>query len=325
MKKFFVASCGNEKRLYACTMDKHGAMKTKYSIANNAFPTYLIRNRSYLFASLKRDPNDITSSGGIGIYKINGFNLRFRKMICYDSKVSYTHLVFEKRKKWIAAANYHSGSMEIFSMKNNAIFSYQAENESHIHYVGYLKNKKILYCLDLGKSEIVLFKSINNTFRSICCYSFSPHYKPRHMAVSKDEKYFYILNETPTCILVYHFDDLEFKLVQDIPCVPMCNTDSSQGAAIHFSPNQDFLLTSLRGHNSISFFKRNGVSGELSFIENRSTLGLEPRDFSLYKDKYLIVGNQASNEVICFSVNYKTVTLNEINRIYVERPSCIIF
>jgi 6-phosphogluconolactonase len=80
-----------------------------------------------------------------------------------------------------------------------------------------------------------------------------------------------------------------------------------------------------RGHNSIVVFGFDGGNGKLTYIENVSTGGKWPRNFTLDPSgKILLVANQNTDNIVSFTVDTKTGKLKATGKeVQVPAPVCL--
>ncbi len=88
-----------------------------------------------------------------------------------------------------------------------------------------------------------------------------------------------------------------------------------------------FVYTANRGHDTITAFRVNQESGELSVIEIENARAAEPRNFNLDPSGgWLLVGGQYSHTLGAFGVDSETGEL-QYSRNIVHAPSaiCVLF
>jgi 6-phosphogluconolactonase len=92
-------------------------------------------------------------------------------------------------------------------------------------------------------------------------------------------------------------------------------------------PSGRFLYGSNRGHDSIVVFAIDPAKGTLTFVEDDSTQGKEPRNFALDPTGgYLFAANQNSNTVVVFRVDPKNGHLTPTGQKFdVPSPVCVTF
>jgi len=140
---------------------------------------------------------------------------------------------------------------------------------------------------------------------------------PRHLALHSNGTWLYSINEAAGgaaseagSIDFFTFNqnngDLLAQKTFAVP-LPTGYTGVKNGAEIEIAPSGKFLYVSMRldgaTQGSLVVFSID-ADGELTFVEQQSSRGLTPRQFSLSPDgKQLIVGNQMSATVELFSVD----------------------
>ena len=93
----------------------------------------------------------------------------------------------------------------------------------------------------------------------------------------------------------------------DVP-LPTDYTGAKNGAEIEILPSGNLLIVSMRldskADGSLVSYSINATTGALTLIEQQSSHGVTPRQFSLSKDgTLLVVGNQTSNTIAVFKVD----------------------
>ncbi|ETM34761.1 hypothetical protein L914_18212, partial [Phytophthora nicotianae] len=131
--------------------------------------------------------------------------------------------------------------------------------------------------------------------------------------------YLYVTDEISNTVGVYKINQqtslLESPAIQNITTLPANFTTTSTAADIHLSKNGKFVYVSNRGHNSIAIYAINEVDDTLAPLGWESTRGRTPRGFTIYED-WLIVANQASDDMYVFKVDEQTGLLTYTGNSY---------
>lgn len=251
----------------------------------------------------------------------------------------------DRKGKWVFAANYSSGNMVIFPVNDDGALGPVMMNQpyhgsgpdksrqltSHAHFVSIAENNKDLFVTDLGSDNINIEHfhektgHIFNTEHQ--AIAVEPGGGPRHLDIDAQSRFIYLLEELTGHISVYTYPGKEKpKLLQRIRSTPASYTGKEGSADIHLSPDGKFLYTSNRGEsNTIAIFSVDKKNGTLSLKGHQSTLGKTPRNFNFDPTgKFLLVGNQNSDEIVVFKRNNRTGMLTDTgNRIEIGKPVCI--
>ncbi len=151
---------------------------------------------------------------------------------------------------------------------------------------------------------------------------------PRHFTLSNKDKFAYSINEINSTVSVFEIlKNGDLKLIQNISSLPENFFEKNSAADIHLHPSGKFLYVSNRGHNSITSFKVDKVTGKLKHIEFAPTLGKTPRNFSISPDgKFLYAANQDSNSISIFNVDQKNGKLTStVEPLQIKTPVSIEF
>jgi 6-phosphogluconolactonase len=250
----------------------------------------------------------------------------------------------DKTGKWIAAANYTSGSLSVLPInKNGGVdsattviqhngYSVNSERQQgpHVHCTIFSKDNKYLFAADLGIDKLMIYsfdeKTGKLTETNPGFVMTEPGAGPRHFTFHPNNKYAYLIEELTGTISAYRYANGDFELLQNISALPPDYMGPIGSADIHTSPDGKFLYASNRGEsNTIAIFKINQKNGWLTFVGHQSTLGKTPRNFNFDPSgNFLLAANQNSDEITIFKVDKKTGLLSDTGkRIKVGNPVCI--
>lgn len=97
---------------------------------------------------------------------------------------------------------------------------------------------------------------------------------------------------------------------QTVSTIPEGFRGQNACAHVAVSPDGRFVYGSNRGHDSIAIYSVNEGSGNVTLTGMESTLGKEPRHFSLDPSgSWLIAANQRSDSIVAFRRDRKTGAL----------------
>jgi len=157
---------------------------------------------------------------------------------------------------------------------------------------------------------------------------------PRHLALHPNGMWLYSINETAGgttttsgTIDLFSVNQttgvLTSVMTFNVP-LPSGYTGAKNGSEIDIAPAGDLLFVSMRldsvADGSLVSFMINPTTGALTFIEQDDSHGITPRQFSLSKDRrLLVVGNQNSNTVAVFRADPATGSMTFIG----DRDVCL--
>lgn len=153
---------------------------------------------------------------------------------------------------------------------------------------------------------------------------------PRHVAITPDGRFAYVLNEIAASILACRYDPATGGLdpFQLVSSVPEDCTGPTDAAEIAVSRDGRFVYASNRGHDSIGVFAIEAATGRLTPVQWIASGGRTPRFFALDPaGRLLFAANEDSDCIgVLAAVDADTGRLSPTGRtIATESPVCILF
>ncbi len=246
-------------------------------------------------------------------------------------------------ERHIITANYGSGSLCVFGRNENGSVtdliqliqhhggSYNKTRQAapHVHQSVFTPDNQFVITNDLGTDYVNVYKYQPDAEKELLIAFDSllvkPGSGPRHLTFTKTGETAYLLQELDGTLSVINYNNGRLNLLQETTVIRQ--PDIVNGAAdIHLSSDEKFVYATNRGSvNNITCFKVL-KNKKLVFVQQISTLGVGPRNFSITKDgKYLLVGNQKSNEIVVFKRNTASGKLKATKiRIKIGAPVCLV-
>ena len=237
-------------------------------------------------------------------------------------------------------ANYSSGSVAVvrldgsgipLSVTDSILYEVMEPDVSHPHMIMHDPAGGYIYVTDLGLDRIIIYELDTNTGKlkqiengEVCLPDGSG---PRHFVFNKNGSVMYLINESGSTIMVFDVDESGgLQPVQTLPTTGADFAGRNFCADIHISNDGKFLYGSNRGENTIVVFKIM-EDGKLNFVDSISCGGDWPRNFVIDPSgKYLLVGNQRSDEISVFRIDDKTgIPEGPVNKISFKSPACLKF
>jgi 6-phosphogluconolactonase len=318
--------------------DSVGMIKT-----NN--PSYLAISPDEKFVYAVNEAADKGNGGKVSAFSFNKAN---GKLTFIDQQPSGgddpCYVSVDKTDKWVAIANYTSGSLSILPINKNGGLDAVAtsiqhkgkgvnkerQEGPHVHCTVFSKDNKYLFATDLGTDQVSIysFNPANGklTQTNPGFVSTDAGKGPRHLTFHPNNKFAYLIQELGGVVSAYQYSNGHLKLIQNISSLPADFKGEIGSADIHTSPDGKFLYASNRGSsNDIAIFKIDQQTGKLTSIGLQSTMGKTPRNFNFDPTgNFLLIGNQESDDIVIFKVNKTTGLLSDTGkRINVGKPVCI--
>jgi len=256
------------------------------------------------------------------------------------------HISVHPSNKFLMTAQYGGGSTAVFPIlsdrrvgERSQLFEHEGgsgvvasrQNKPHPHWTGYSPDGKFAFVPDLGLDQIVIYK-VNTAKGTLSTHGVAqsiPGGGPRHMRFSVDGKFIYLLNELELAVTTFAYNAKKGtteRLSTTRALSPQTKSqelfNSSSEILVH--PNGRFLYSGNRGNDSVTAYRANPETGELSVIEVEPIRGEWPRNINLdASGRWLLAAGQYSNSVSVFEVDQKTGKLAYQTRSVINVPGCI--
>jgi 6-phosphogluconolactonase len=327
--------------------DQSGKLKDLKMPVQSNNPSFLTisPNKKYLYAVSEVDIPEKNHSGGVSSFQIeqNGSLKLLNEVI--TNGANPCHVALSPDGKKMVVSNYSGGNLSCFDVLPDGSLSEmmqrmqhtgsgpfpERQTEAHAHSAKFDQTGKFLYSADLGTDEFIIYNSVAGdkpyTPASQPFVKLPPGSGPRHFDFSSDGNYIYLINELNSTITVLIRYGNIWKPIQTIKTLPKEFKGENWCADIHLSADGRFVYGSNRGHNSISVFKRDQVSGRLEIIQTASVEGSWPRNFALDPTgMFLLSANQKSNDITVFKIDQLTGMLRYTGiKVSNESPVCLQF
>lgn len=346
--KIYRAYVGNyttkteSKGIYQFTFDPAtGKMSALELAAETKDPSWVIVHPSgkYLYAA-----NEMDHGSTISAFSVDP---KSGKLTLLNTQPAQgegpCHLNFDRTGKFLLTANYSTGNAVVYPIladgklgEHTASVTNQGEHGPHknqkgphAHWIGKSKDNHFVYVADLGLDKVLVYKfdATKGTLAPAGGAVAKPAAGPRHVALSADEKFMYVLGELDSTVTVFAHEKDSFKSVQVVPMLPSGFSGRNDAAEIEMHPSGKFLYASNRGHDSFAVYSINQKEGTLTPVEIVPTGGKEPRHFAIDPTgKFLLAENQNTNNIIEFRIDQATGRLTPTGEtLSTPSPICLSF
>lgn len=332
---FYVGTYTSEKSegIYKFEMDSSGILTNTGLVAKTENPSYLAvsADNKYLLAVNENEAGTMES-----------FKIKEDTLISINrTSTAGIHPCFitTNVNNMILAANYSSGNVALSKLNEKGeilpLLDLQQHEGSdttdrqegpHAH-SAWFKNNEVI-SVDLGSNELWFSKIVNDKFKFAAqkTLKMAGGAGPRHLAFHPVQEWIYVMNELTGTVSQVVKSDSTYTISSTVSSLPENFNEHNQSADIHISSDGKFLYASNRGPNTLAIFSINQESGELTSDGFESTKGDWPRNFALTPDdKYLLVANERSDNIVVFERNIETGLLKFVSESKAFTPTCILF
>jgi 6-phosphogluconolactonase len=327
------------KGIYSFRFDSASGTLTGPSLAvESSNPSFLAihPNRRFLYAANENQ------NGSVSAFAIDSGGLRLTNTVP-SRGAGPCHIALDRTGRWLFAANYGSGSVAAFPIREDgglgeasafvqhagSSIDHQRQEGPHAHMVVPALDNRFLLVADLGLDEVLVygFDAANGKLMRTSAAKLPPGSGPRHLAFSPNGRLVFVLNELTAAVDMFRWDAKRGLLdpLGSMSTLPAGYSGARSGAEIAVHPSGKFLYASNRGDSSIAVFRIGG--GKLTLIGHVPTGGKTPRSFAIDPSgAFLLVANQDSNSIVTFRIDAGTGLLKPAGEpVWVPTPVSIVF
>ena len=332
---------GNKDGIKIYDVDmKNGIFKEKSSIqdSNSSYIT-ISHNEKHLYS--------ITDFG------VEAYDIQPDGMLTVSSAASINgmrgcYLSTDYEDKFLFVAGYHDGKITVLSINEDGSLGPIVDEvyhkgigtiadrnfRPHVTCVKMTRDNKYLLAADLGVDHVKVYEldHVTGKLRMVDIIHSEQYSGPRHLKISKDGQYVYIIHEAKCYVDVYKYTEKspgvpEFEKIQNVLTLNEYHAGDSAASGIDISDDYKYITCSNAGDNSVSMFEINQKTGKLDKVFCLPISGSYPKDATLFPDnRHLVSLNHESNTMTFFKVNVKDKTLvMNTKALNISLPNCIIF
>ena len=300
-------------------------------MADSTSPSFLAiaPNGKFLYAVNEADTFGGKPGGAVSAFSIDRATAKLTFLNQVASKgAAPCHIVIDPTGKAALVANYNGGNFSSFPILADgklgeaaSVMQDSGSGPNHARQEGPHAHEmviadKLVLGADLGTDHIQLFHldaaKATLTPAAPAFAATDPGFGPRHMAISADKKFIYVLSEMKSSVATMDYDAVKGpgKVLSTVSALPAGFKGDTTAAEIMLDSKGKTLYTSNRGHDSIAVFSVDAKTGSLKLTANVKTGGRTPRHFTLDPTgHYLLAANQDSNDITIFKVDQNTGAL----------------
>jgi 6-phosphogluconolactonase len=306
---------GKGEGIYTCALDTTTGKLELIRTLPVTNPSYLVleKNRNYAFA-VEESGKDLNPH--VHTFKINDGGLEPLSQRPIPGEYA-CHLGVDTEDKFLAVANYGTGNVVLYGLKDGQLtgqldevqhegksVNEQRQEGPHAHAAVFSPDNNFLFAVDLGLDEVKSYKFDTGKLELHSTFKTKAGAGPRHLEFHPNNKHAFIVNELDATVTVVRYEAGVLIEVQTVSSLPDDYTGEKWAAAVHVSPNGKNVYASNRIHNSIAVFAFDENAEKLESIQHMSSGGNIPRDFSLDPTgKFLITAHQNSDDLFSFFVD----------------------
>ncbi|MCF7674097.1 MAG: beta-propeller fold lactonase family protein [Akkermansiaceae bacterium] len=252
------------------------------------------------------------------------------------------HLAVDPTGMTVAVANYGDGRISTLRLDENGVPGAPVsvitntgsgpetsrQEGPHAHGVYFDRAGTRLYVPDLGLDRVWIYPFDPATSKlgaPLPSLVTAPGAGPRHLALSADEEFAFVVNELDNTVLVAKRENGGFTGGVAVSTLPEGFSGKNTTAEVELSPDGRFLYASNRGHDSIAVCRR--VGGTVSLVQNAPCGGRTPRHFKISPcGRWLLCAHQDSHTISVLPRDPGSGRLGvPVSTVPSPNPICLLF
>jgi 6-phosphogluconolactonase len=335
---------GKSKGMYVYTFNSEtGELTYKAESTPIKNPSFLTvsNDRKYVYAV-----SEVDGKGSVNAFRYDPTSGKLEFMNSAPAGGnSPCYVSVDKKNKFAFVGNYGGGSLAAAPINPDGSLSEKVQfiqhqgssvksnqEKPHVHATLLSKDDKYLFVPDLGTDKINIYQVDVAKAQPLSpaaqpFVSIPPGGGPRHFTFHPNGKWAYLIQEMTGVVTAFEYSNGKLTAKESLTLVSSGSTGRIDAADIHISPDGKFLYGSLRGDINEIVVCSIDMAGKLAVAGRQSTLGKTPRNFAIDPTgKFLLVGNQNSDNIIVFKRDEKTGLLTATGtKISIGAPVCLVF
>ncbi|MDF1746256.1 MAG: lactonase family protein [Gimesia sp.] len=315
---FVYISLGGDKKIAIYQMNEQdGALSHLEDVMVEGAPGCLEIDpeTKYLYASVR-------SAKQFKSFSLNPTNGKLKNISSVSAGGNAAYIATDKTGRYLFSAYYGEGKVSVHRLKKNGEISDEIlqtiPTDKNAHAILPDQTNQFVFVPHTGPNAIYQFtwdekKGLLKANQKPLVQA-SAGLEPRHLAVSKDNRFIYFDNEKASSVTAYQLNSKTGSLTpfQTISTLPKGFEGKNSCADIELSPSGQFLYASNRGHNSIACYKVDLKSGRLKSLGQEPTEDT-PRSFNIDPTgHFLYAAGQKSGKLAAYRISSKTGKLKRL-------------
>jgi 6-phosphogluconolactonase len=288
-------------------------------------PMNVSPDKRFLFAAVRSKPHYAVS---YSIDRATGALKLVAKGLLVES---LPYIYSDKTGRWLLGASYGGHKVTVNPIGKDGKVGKESQvipTALNAHAILTDQSNKYAFVPHLGTDQVFQFrfdaktgKLSSNTPATVQIKSGSG---PRHLVVSKDNKFVYLLNELTAVVTTLALDQktglltqvseasalpADSKLRTGAPRVPAGGKDAPRDVSndiwasdLHLTPDGKFLYAAERTSSSIGAFSVDAATGKLTFLSS-TPVEKQPRGFRIHPNgKFMVVSGQQSSTISVYAI-----------------------
>jgi 6-phosphogluconolactonase len=299
--------------------------------AEVVMPMTVSPDRRFLYAASRSKPYSVH------VYAIDSGTGALTHLSTSPLAESFPYISLDKTGRFLFGASYGGNVVSVNAVGSDGRVAPEPLQVIPVgrnaHSIRVDDSNKFVYAATLGTDQIFQFefdaKSGRLSSNTPAVYQMKAMTGPRHIIVSGDNRFLYVLAELQGTITTFAIDDKTGLLTEVgsvsglppdsklMPGKPPPSTRAENdiwAADIHMTPNGKFLYVSERANSTLSAFSVDGATGNLTYLSSTPTEH-QPRGFAIDpKGRFLVASGEKSDTLSVYAIERPNGALKPLGK-----------
>ena len=319
--------------IYAMASDGTLTPGARVPAGKLVMPMTVSPDKRYLFASVRTKPYSAVT------YAIDRKTGALKELSRGPLAESFPYICVDKTGRFLLGASYGGHLVSVNPIGKNGKVGKPLQvipTARNAHCIITDRTNRFVYVPHLGTDQIFQFRFDAKTGRLTAntppVVQIKAGYGPRHMIISGDNKFAYLLNELTGMVITLALDPKtglltqvseasalppDSKLRRGAPRVPAGQGEEQRDVSndiwasdLHLTPDGKFLYAAERTSSTLGAFSVDASTGKLTYLSS-TPVEKQPRGFRIHPNgKYMVVSGELSDTISVFAIESNgTLTL----------------
>jgi len=339
---FVYVSNADDGDIEMYTLQPDGTLKPgeRFKAANVVMPMAVSPDKRFLVAAVRSKPFTAHT------YSIDRSSGALKPLATGRLAESFPYISFDRTGRWLFGASYGAGLVSVNPVGKDGKVGEPKQvipTARNAHSIRVDNSNRYVFAPHLGTDQVFQFRFDAKTGRLAAntppVLQLKQGTGPRHIIVSADNRFLYLLNELTAEVTTLALDaktgtlsvassavalPADSKLQPGMPRgavgtpganqAPRDTTNDIWASDLHLTPDGKFLYAAERTSNTLAGFSVDGATGKLTYLASTPT-EKQPRGFAIDSSgRYLVASGEKSGTITSYAIDPASGALRQVGQ-----------
>jgi len=338
---FVYVSNADDEDIGLYAMQPDGSLKPgeRFKAAKVVMPLAVTPDKKYLVAAIRSKPYQAIT------YAIDGASGALKQVGSWPFADSYAYISFDRNGRFLFGASYTGNNVGVYPFGTDGKVGAQLQHiptARNAHSIIADHSNRYVFAPHLGTDQVFQFmfdaSSGRLTANTPPLLQLPQGNGPRHIVISKDNRFLYLNNELTGIVdtlaldengLLTHVSSIsslppDTKLQPGVPAAGVGASTANRPprdtgndiwvSDVRLTPDEKFLYTAERRNSTINVMSVDRATGKVAYVESVPT-EKQPRNFAIDPSgRFMVVSGEKSDTISSYAIDAATGRLKLIGK-----------